>query len=183
MSMLAALFLAGTLAITVFSRRSLLRPNSHGFYRYLTFETLLGLLLLNIRTWFRDATAWYQIVSWLLLGISLFLVIAALRMLHASGARDESRRDPSLLKWEKTSRLITGGVYRYVRHPMYGSLLLLRWGIFFKSPSLRDAALAALCTALLISTARSEERENIAYFGNAYVLYMQRTPRFIPFLF
>lgn len=84
---------------------------------------------------------------------------------------------------EKTSRLVTTGVYRYVRHPLYSSLLFLGWGMAFKFPSWLDAGLALLCTFFLIATARIEERENVAYFEDEYVEYIGRSKMFIPFVF
>jgi protein-S-isoprenylcysteine O-methyltransferase Ste14 len=66
---------------------------------------------------------------------------------------------------------------------MYSSLLLLAWGVFFKRPAALGLALALAATALLAATARAEERENIAYFGSGYSEYMQRTKRFLPFLY
>ena len=178
-----ALFVLGTLALIVISRRSLLQPRSHGFYRFFAWETLLAMFLLNVRGWFADALAWHQLVSWVLLIISLVLVILGVRLLRQIGSQDAGRSDPSLLGMEKTSRLVTVGLYRYIRHPMYSSLLFLGWGMFFKSPSWLDAGLVLLCTDFLVATARIEERENVSYFGEEYVAYMQRSKMFIPFIF
>jgi protein-S-isoprenylcysteine O-methyltransferase Ste14 len=43
--------------------------------------------------------------------------------------------------------------------------------------------LAFLATPLLIITAKIEEIENIAYFGNRYLGYMKHTQMFVPFFF
>ena len=90
---------------------------------------------------------------------------------------------PALLGLEKTTELVTSGVYRYIRHPLYTSLLLLAWGAFLKAPGRRAGGLAGVASALLFVTARVEERENVGYFGAAYEAYMRRTRRFIPFGF
>jgi protein-S-isoprenylcysteine O-methyltransferase Ste14 len=45
-----------------------------------------------------------------------------------------------------------------------------------------DGTLALVCTIFLSLTARIEERENIAYFGEEYAAYMQRSKRFTPFI-
>ncbi len=177
------LFVAATTVLIVVSRQSLRRVRSHGFYRFLAWETLLVMFLLNVQGWFLDPLAWHQVVSWVLLMLSLALVILGVRLLRKTGGQDLQRDDPSLLGMEKTSRLVTAGVYRYIRHPLYSSLLLLGWGIFFKSPSWLDAGLALLCTLFLTTTARLEERENIDYFGPAYVTYMKRTKMFVPWVF
>ncbi len=186
------LFILGTAALLFVSRKSLLRVRSHGFYRLFAWEILLGMLLLNAAGWFRDPLAWHQLVSWILLIISLALVIPGAKLLHEAGRRDASHRnaphpyaarsDPALLGMEKTSRLVTAGLYRHIRHPLYSSLLFLAWGIVFKSPSWLDAGLTLLCTFFLAATARVEERENIAYFGDEYVEYMQHSKMFIPLI-
>ena len=99
--------------------------------------------------------------------------------------RPETRRrdDVPLLGIEKTTRLVTTGVFRYIRHPLYCSLLLLAWGAFFKDPSWVGGCLALAATAFLVATARAEEAENIRYFGAAYQAYMRHTKMFLPFLF
>jgi protein-S-isoprenylcysteine O-methyltransferase Ste14 len=176
-------FVLGTFILVLISRRSLAHVRSHGFYRFFAWEMLLGMFVLNAPGWFRNPLAWHQLVSWGLLTISLALVILAVRLLRAVGRQDSGRNDPSLLGMERTARLVTAGPYRYIRHPMYGSLLFLAWGIFFKSPSWLDAGLALLCTCCLVAAARVEERENINYFGDEYVEYIRRSKMFIPFLF
>jgi len=177
------LFALGTMVLVIVSRKPLLNPRSHGFYRFFAWEILLAMFLINARGWFRDPLAWHQLVSWALLIISLALVTLGVRWLRQIGRPDAARSAPSLLGMEKTSRLVTIGLYRYIRHPMYSSLLFLGWGIFFKSTSWLDAGLALLCTGFLTATARIEEHENIAYFGDEYVAYMQRSKMFIPFIF
>ena len=49
--------------------------------------------------------------------------------------QDTGRIDASLYAFEKTSKLVTVGLYRYICHPLYSSLFFLGWGVFFKSPS------------------------------------------------
>ena len=174
------LFVLGTVFLAVVSRKSLLHPRSHGFPRFFAWEILLALLVLNLETWFKNPFAGHQLVSWTLLIVSLVLVVLGLRLLRQTGEPDAGRKDASLLELEKTSRLVTVGLYRYIRHPLYSSLLFLGWGVFFKSPSLLDAVLTLICTLFLTATARVEERENITYFGDEYREYMKRTKMFIP---
>jgi len=177
------IFLLGSAGIVYVSRRALLQPRAHGFYRFFAWEILLGMFLLNVEGWFRNPLAWHQLVSWALLIVSLALVILGVRLLRQIGRQSAARRDPALLGMEKTSRLVTVGLYRTIRHPMYSSLLFLGWGMFFKSPSWLDAVLVLLCTGFLTATARIEEGENIQYFGDEYLAYMKHTRMFIPFIF
>jgi protein-S-isoprenylcysteine O-methyltransferase Ste14 len=177
-----ACFLLGTAGIAYVSRASLAVPRSHGFYRSFAWEAILGLALLNIDVWFRDPFSWHQLISWPLLVISALWVIVGVRLLKQRGAPDARRDDAPLVAFERTTALVTTGAYRYIRHPLYSSLLFLAWGIFFKAPSWLAGLLAAMATLSLVATARVEEAENIRFFGEAYREYMKRTRMFIPFL-
>jgi len=177
------LFAVGTIALIIISRKSLLSLRSHGLYRFFAWDILLGMFLLNAGKWFQTPFAWYQLISWVLLIVSIVLVILGLRLLRQIGEQDSGRNDASLLALEKTSKLVTVGLYHYIRHPLYSSLLFLGWGMFFKSPSWLDAGLAILCTFFLTATARVEEGENVKYFGDEYAEYMKGTKKFVPFVF
>jgi protein-S-isoprenylcysteine O-methyltransferase Ste14 len=177
------ILLAGTIVILCFSLRSLRSFRSHGFYRFFAWLAMLVLILLNINYWFHDPLSLHQIISWLCLFISLLLVFSGVMALGSAGKPSNTRQDASLFEIEKTTVLVEQGAYRYVRHPLYGSLLFLAWGVFFKSPSWIGAALAVPATIFLTATAKVEETENIRYFGPGYKEYMKRTKMFIPFLF
>ncbi len=85
--------------------------------------------------------------------------------------------------FENTTHLVTSGVYGYIRHPLYASLLYLAWGIYAKDPrSVAGIMLAVIASTFLYLTARKEEEENIRIFGTEYKEYMKRTKRFIPYL-
>jgi protein-S-isoprenylcysteine O-methyltransferase Ste14 len=176
-------FILATLFLAYISRGSLRAPRTHGFYRFFAWEAILALAALNLPVWFFQPLAWHQLASWLLMAISLFLVIHGLLFLRNLGNPQTSRQDPALLGLEKTTTLVTSGVYRYIRHPLYSSLLFLVWGTFFKAPSWPGVLLAAAATIFLALTARIEEEENLRFFGPAYREYMQGTKMFIPYIF
>ena len=179
----AVVFALTTAVIVYVSRSSFLAPRSHGFYRAFAWEAILILILLKLDTWFREPFSWHQMVSWFLLSVCTFLVIHGALLLRARGKPDAQRDDVRLMGIEKTTELVTTGAYRYTRHPIYGSLLFLAWGVFFKRPSWVGGLLASSATLFLLATAKAEESENLAYFGPAYAEYMKRTKMFIPFLF
>ena len=176
------IFLVTTAGILYVSRASLFRPRSHGFFRFFAWELILALCLLNIQAWFSAPLAWHQLISWVLLIIALALVIHAAWLLQQIGKQDARRDDSPMLGFEKTTRLVTIGAYRYIRHPLYSSLLFLTWGIFFKLPGWLGALLALLATAFLFATARAEEAEDIRFFGPTYRDYMKKSKMFIPFI-
>lgn len=158
-------------------------PRSHGFYRFFAWEAILALFLLNVDFWFRDVLAWNQLIAWMLLFGCIIPLVFGVQALRARGKLTaEHEGDPSLLAFEKTTALVTTGIYHYIRHPLYSSLLLLAWGIFFKLPSLFGGLLVALATAFLVLTARADEGECVQFFGAEYCDYMKRTKMFIPFL-
>jgi protein-S-isoprenylcysteine O-methyltransferase Ste14 len=170
--------------IAYVSRASLRAPRSHGFYRFFAWEFILALVLLNTGAWFRDPFAWHQVVSWVLLVACFVPLIFGVRSLTTRGRPVQHREDDaSLLAFEKTSTLVTTGIYRYIRHPLYSSLLILAWGVFFKDPSWPGGLVALAATLALVATAKADEAECTRFFGPAYTDYMQRTRMFVPFLF
>lgn len=178
------IFALGSMALAYISRASLRQPRSHGFYRFFAWEAILALFLFNVNFWFCNPLSWHQLIAWTLLGASLLPLALGVHSLRRRGQASQDRAgDPTLLAFEKTTLLVTSGIYAYIRHPLYSSLLLLAWGIFFKNPSLPAALLALVASLFLYATARADERECLAYFGAAYQDYMQTTRRFIPFLF
>jgi len=164
------------------SRSSLRDANHHGFYRFFAWEIILILFLMNVEEWFFDPFSLRQLVSWVILIVSLVLIYQGVQMLRRSGKVNPERGDPALLGIEKTTKLVTAGVYRYIRHPFYSSLLLLCWGILLKNVNWIGIVLAVITTVFLVITAKKEESENIRYFGEAYQEYMQHTKMFLPFI-
>jgi len=165
------------------SRASLRVPRSHGFYRFFAWECLLALFLWNVGWWFVEPFSWHQMVAWLLLVVSAVMALQAVYLLRIAGKPDDRRAEAPLIGIEKTTQLVTVGAYKYIRHPLYGSLLFLGAGIFFKHPSWLAGGLLAATTVFLVMTARVEEAENCRYFGAAYREYMKGTKMFVPFLF
>ncbi len=177
-----AIFAAITFALTWVSRRALGKPGSHGFYRYFAWECMAVMFVLDLRSWYDNWHALHQRIAGVLFVVSLFLVLFGLGLLQRRGKADPSRDDVPMFAFEKTTVLVTSGVYRYIRHPMYASLFFLSWGFFFKHPTLVAAVSGLIASAFLVATARAEEKENINYFGQAYREYMKRSKMFVPFL-
>ena len=174
-------------ALAYVSRASLVVPRSHGFYRFFAWECILALFFLNFisfQQWFGDTLSARQLISWVLLIGSVVPVVSGVHLLRTQGELDARRPHDAPLLWiEKTTQLVTTGVYKYIRHPLYSSLLLLAWGVFFKRPYWVAGGVVLGATAALLATAKIEEVENMRYFGAAYREYMQHTKMFIPFVF
>jgi protein-S-isoprenylcysteine O-methyltransferase Ste14 len=83
---------------------------------------------------------------------------------------------------ERTTELVDAGAYRYVRHPIYSSFLFGALGVFLKDVSWQSAVLTAIVMLSAVLAAKTEEKENVEYFGEAYRGYVARTKMFIPWL-
>jgi len=82
---------------------------------------------------------------------------------------------------KENPELVTGGPYAYVRHPIYGGLLVAMFGstiggmvvwVLLLVPSL----------AYFVYSARKEEKLMREQFPEQYPAYMRRTKMFVPFV-
>ncbi len=176
------IFAALSIPIVLFSHRTLFNFRSHGFYRFLSWECILWLLASNYRFWFDDPFSLKQIFSWIMLFYSIYPVVAGTIQLKKAGKPGGSRDEDALYDFEKTSELVDTGIFKYIRHPLYSSLIFLTWGIFLKNTTVFLFVVASGSTAFLYLTALFDEKECIRYFGEKYAEYMKRSKMFIPFL-
>ena len=79
---------------------------------------------------------------------------------------------------EEPPRLVTGGLYRWVRHPLYTAGLVFIWLAPIMTVNL--LVLNIGLTAYVIVGAYFEERKLLREFGAAYAEYRQRTPMLVP---
>jgi methanethiol S-methyltransferase len=79
---------------------------------------------------------------------------------------------------QASGQLVTRGLYRVVRHPLYTFSLLFLW----LSPSVSQNSLTLYIGATLyfIIGAYFEERKLLRDFGEAYAEYKRKTPMLIP---
>jgi protein-S-isoprenylcysteine O-methyltransferase Ste14 len=78
------------------------------------------------------------------------------------------------------SVLITDGPYRFTRNPMYVAELAswLGWALFFGNLAVFLGCIALLLVVNLVFVPR-EERSLEAAFGQAYLMYKERVPRWL----
>jgi protein-S-isoprenylcysteine O-methyltransferase Ste14 len=79
-------------------------------------------------------------------------------------------------------RLVTGDLYRYIRHPQYLGLILITVGMLIQWPTLLTIAMWPVLMIAYFRLARREEREMEARYGETYRQYRARTPMLIPSL-
>ena len=73
--------------------------------------------------------------------------------------------------------LVTGGLHRYVRHPLYFGGLLVVWGL---ATSALGVATATFATIYLLIGMTLEERRLLATYGAEYADYRARVPALLP---
>ena len=167
---------AGTIFIVLFSWfLSVKHGRYHGIARFFAFESVFIMVLLNSEIWFNDPFSLLQIISWILLLLSIWFAIAGFILLRNLGK-------PKGGNFENTSVIVKTGLYKYIRHPLYLSILVGGTGVMLKDPGSIQLILGVINLAAIWFTARIEEREMISKFGVAYSDYMKETKMFIPFI-
>ena len=146
----------------------------HGIFRFVSFECIFLLVLLNYPVWFKNPFSSLQIISWSLMILALLVAAWGFIILYSRGKPED--------QMEKTTELITTSIYKYIRHPLYLSLILLGFGVMVKDPRLLQIILALVNFAAMYFTARVEEKEMITRFGPSYAEYMHKTKMFFPFI-
>src|SRR6476619_491086 len=85
------------------------------------------------------------------------------------------------LEVREQHRLITHGVYRRIRHPMYLALLLYSIGLSLVIPNWVAGPSNLIAFAILCALRiRAEERMMVEEFGDEYAAYSAQTKRLIP---
>jgi len=77
------------------------------------------------------------------------------------------------------NRLVTEGLYRVTRNPVYVGMLLMQIGIVVTCTSWLYLLLTIVLLILLNAILSAEERYCLETYGDAYRTYMSRTPRWI----
>lgn len=88
--------------------------------------------------------------------------------------------------WHKTykGQLVTGGIFQYIRHPHYTSLLIVGFGLAFFFYSLFAIAIAVIAIPIMIWSILDEEKLLTKQYGEDYKKFMEKVPwRIIPKIF
>ena len=93
------------------------------------------------------------------------------------GAARELPEPPPDIPQARLEPLVTHGIHRYVRHPLYSAMFLMFWGRAFDEATLMTAAWGTLY--LVIGT-HFEERKLLQVYGEDYARYSAAVPRFLP---
>jgi len=80
-------------------------------------------------------------------------------------------------------RLITNGIYSYIRHPLYLGEMTRNLGFAILFSSLYGLVVMILANIFLILRIEIEEKMLIAEFGSEYEEYKKKTKKLIPNLY
>jgi protein-S-isoprenylcysteine O-methyltransferase Ste14 len=169
------ILIGGTIYIILFSWFLSIRyKRYHGIARFFAFESVFILVMLNYKVWNINPFSPAQLISWILLCLSIYVVVTGFLLLKRRGKPDNN--------FENTSILVKSGIYGYIRHPLYLSIFLLGTAIVLKNPASIQIILGIINLVAVYITARIEEKEMISKFGDDYRIYMKETKMFIPYI-
>ncbi|MFI0847495.1 protein-S-isoprenylcysteine O-methyltransferase [Mesorhizobium sp. IMUNJ 23232] len=124
----------------------------------------------------RPASVWAIVLGTILFGAALVLF----RISHKQLGRNWS----VTLEIREKHKLVSGGPYRLIRHPMYTSFLLMALGQAFLLSNWLVAVAGLVGFAILFfPRIGKEEQMMIENFGPQYLAYMERTKRLIPYVY
>ena len=113
-------------------------------------------------------------------GAGAAVFISGLLLLWRSHV-DLGRNWSESLELMESHRLVTNGVYRYVRHPMYAAIWL--WAVgqaLLLHNFIAGLSALVLFAPLYFVRVPREETMMLQHFGQAYAAYMARTRRVLP---
>ncbi len=157
-------------------------------YNVIVSVTLLPVLALVALLPDAPLYAWPGALRWVgyaLQGLGVVGLVAGLLQTDLGAfsglSQVRGREDDSLCSPDARGRdgqLVTGGLYRWVRHPLYSAGLLILWA----NPAVTWNGLAFNLgiTGYLIVGALLEERKLLVEFGAAYAEYRRKTPMLLP---
>jgi len=111
-------------------------------------------------------------------------ILTALGLFGAVWARIYLGRNWSgYVTYKEDQTLVTTGPYRYVRHPIYTSMILMFIGTILYYGTLFISIFFVILGISFILRTRKEEEIMVKLFGEKYTEYMKGTKRLIPFIY
>jgi methanethiol S-methyltransferase len=146
----------------------------YNLFAFFSFLPILYLMVVLPDTILYQVPAPFSLLMRLGQGGALILLIAAAfqtDLLSFAGLRQ-------IFEEEKKGPLMTGGLYRYVRHPLYTFSLLILW--LSPDMSLNSFLVYLALTVYILIGVIFEERKLLREFGEEYENYRSVTPMLIP---
>ena len=89
----------------------------------------------------------------------------------------------STLVIRQDHQLITHGVYRFTRHPIYFGVMIAIFGAPVYASSLYGLLTLSVLIPIILNRIRIEERMLTEEFGDAYRKYQETTSKLVPFIY
>lgn len=86
----------------------------------------------------------------------------------------------TLYRSQKGHRLVTSGIYQYMRHPQYAGFIAIIIGFLLQWPTIITLLMAPVLIIRYIHLAKSEEKDMINEYGQQYEEYKRSTSSFLP---
>lgn len=147
-------------------------------YNIFAFVSLAGLLLyhysINVFLLFRIPFINGLLATiFIITGILIMIICIRKYFLQLSGIRSQTLEKPVLE---------TGGIHRYVRHPLYLGTFIFITGLFLKYPYLSNLIALTIIILYTVIGITFEENKLLQEFGDDYKDYKKKVPMLFPFL-
>lgn len=146
------------------------------FLRIIAIILFGSLIPMLSRKYFSDynysVTKTQKTIGYILLILSFILFVSSLYALNKNYS-------PTLIV-KKDQELITGGIYKYIRHPIYAGALVLFISSIFLSPNKIGTISSLLALLILLSRIPYEEKMMSDMFDRDYIDYIKKTDSLIP---
>ncbi|MFQ5857013.1 MAG: methyltransferase family protein [Anaerolineae bacterium] len=137
-------------------------------------------LVATIWDLFRSPRSLYLLSLSNIVGLALIVVGFTVALVAMGTLR---RFHSSTLVIREGHQLITHGVYRFTRHPIYLGVIMVCIGVPVYASSLYGLLTMLALIPLFLNRIRIEERILIEEFGDAYRKYRETTSKLIPFIY
>jgi protein-S-isoprenylcysteine O-methyltransferase Ste14 len=143
--------------------------NSYSYILVILQFGLIGAMLLN--STLSNLSSFYVIIIFI-----LGAIIGILALQHNRLGNFNIRPD-----LKENATLVNTGIYKFIRHPMYTSVILMAFAIFVSTPTLLEGILFILLIVVLLLKATKEEKLWMAH-EKRYKEYKRKTKYFIPYI-
>jgi protein-S-isoprenylcysteine O-methyltransferase Ste14 len=146
--------------------------------RFILFLYMMGVAVVYAvnPTWLSSFAAPFPTWSrWIGVALGVLGLLLLIWVHHTLG-----RQWSTNLQFREKHTLVTGGPYRWARHPMYTALFAFFVGLALIAASWLIVLLVAISIAVLYARISKEEVMMVEQFGDEYREYMKRTGRFLP---
>jgi protein-S-isoprenylcysteine O-methyltransferase Ste14 len=146
--------------------------------------TMIGFVLSGYDFWVLQQKS-FKLSATVVCGILLLVFGGSLRLTSRRALMKAglSMLGSSRLQVVEGQRLVTIGVYSYIRHPLYLGEIMRNMGVAIVLSSLYGLVIILIASLFLLFRMEIEERMLIEQFGQEYEDYMKRTKRLIPYIY